>query len=122
MSSLLYLKAVSSVLRADPDNHSIHFLIERHREAMLFSAIVLKADANHDGYIDKSELEAFLSPIGASSSQDSLDVAQPSRNVPWEDLLKEAGLPLPQQSKYEALSANGYSLARADGQTLGKSR
>lgn len=101
---------------------SIHFLIERHREALLFSAIVLRADINHDGSLDAAELNSLLSLINASPTQDNLDVAQPSRNIPVEDLLKQAELPLPQQSKYEALSANGYSLARAAGQTLGKSR
>lgn len=89
---------------------------------MLYSALILKTDANHDGYIDQAELDALLNPIGASSSKEDFVIPQPRRKIPVNDLLAQAGLPEPLETRYAALSANGYALSRAEGQTLGKSR
>lgn len=83
---------------------------------------MLRADANHDGFISPDELEQFLGMVGASSKHKSIEVAQPKRRVPVDELLEEAGLPQPKQSEFQAVSANGYSLVRAKGRELGRSK
>lgn len=50
-------------------NHFLftHFVIERHREALLWSLLVGKIDKNGDGKLDQMEYDAFLTSIGMTT-------------------------------------------------------
>lgn len=70
--------------------------MERHREALLWSAIVAKCDANHDGIITPAELQAFLDIVG-HREYDELVVPFPRRDVRTDDIAQAAGLKPPKE-------------------------
>lgn len=130
------------LLQINIHNLSIYFTMERHREALLWSAIVAKADANHDGTITPEELRSFLNEVG-SRDYEELVVPFPRRDVNVDDISREAGLQPPKevgvkclqsrpcamhqliqvtQSRPAFTSANGYALAFPDSQKLGHTK
>lgn len=97
----------------------IHFVIERHREALLWSAIVAKADANQDGYLNLDEFQAFLKSLGVSGHKSWYKIAQPRRHIDTSKLLSEAGIDQPRQTRFDYTSQNGYALLLSDHQSMG---
>lgn len=99
-----------------------HFLIERHREALLWSYLVLKLDQNGDGEIDTKEMAALLQPLGvftpsSFSEFNPLDpsntasVKMPYRSLQEHDghlqLLDALDLPRPLKTEYTFISSEG---------------
>lgn len=104
-----------------------HFLVERHREALLWSFIVAKMDENGDGRISGAELQKhLLTPMGLVapdpatffSSLNPIDgrltgeVRFPFRSTMDSDThlntLARHGFSTSGKSKYDFLSADGY--------------
>lgn len=99
---------------------SIHYVIERHREALLWSAIVAQADQNGDGYFDQQEFQNFLEKLGGSSAKNLwFKVSQPRRSLSTSKLLDQAGIPQPLSTTFDFTSLNGYALLLSDQQTIG---
>lgn len=103
---------------------SYHMIIERHREALLWSYFVSKLDKDGDGHYSESELIAAWSELGYSTRELSEHRLwqMPNRNIPHpvrETLLnstiaqshRNAKWPLPAASDFKFTSQDGYALA-----------
>lgn len=99
--------------------NSIHFTIERHREALLWSVIVAKADKDGDGFLNLEEWQELLLSLGATPDRSTITVPQPRRKVDTSLVLKEAGLEQPLHTKFNYISSNGYALMLAANQNMG---
>lgn len=73
---------------------TFHYNIERFREALLWSLIQLRADANGDGYLDAAERRLLLAQIqrGAAKEEDESRVSVVQE---FDSSLEEAGLSKP---------------------------
>lgn len=117
------------------DNIVTHFLayynvIERHREALLWSFFILRLDKEGDGLVSSQELQSALSQMGLDQAQmarafpvanftgtdRNLTVTVKlanrttlAQNMPNSALIK-AGFPVPLKSRYVFSSQDGYPL------------
>lgn len=96
----------------------MHYVIERHREALLWSVVVAKADANADGLLDQTEYEALLKSLGYRRGS-KIKVPQPRRTIDTGSLLKQAGLQQPLETGLDFTSMDGYALMLEQGHKLG---
>lgn len=90
-------------------------LIERHREALLWSFFVAKLDRDGDGYLDSHEYDSMLRQIGASgeiSGKVEIDAARHPRSSIDQShvhsVLDRVRFPRPEQSRYRFSSFDGY--------------
>ncbi|MBW0485132.1 hypothetical protein O181_024847 [Austropuccinia psidii MF-1] len=92
--------------------------IEKHREALLHSFLMLKSDSDQDGVISGKEWETMMSELKASSNEENpgsqadheeIKVLKPfrPRGDSIEDILGEFR---PRQTDYRWLSSDGYPL------------
>ncbi|KAJ9478799.1 EF-hand domain-containing protein [Pseudozyma hubeiensis] len=115
------------------DNLVTHFLtyynmVERHREALLWSFFMLRLDGDGDGLVSLQELERALSQMGLTTSQAetalstqternlSVAVRLGKRTTLKDDsanaALIQAGWPVPLKSRYAFTSQDGYPLGK----------
>ncbi|KAF7308758.1 hypothetical protein MKEN_01074900 [Mycena kentingensis (nom. inval.)] len=85
------------------------YTVEKHREALLYSFILLRVDADADGIISPSERRTLMSGLNAKglvtiSMRDNGSPPQVSYN------LKQAKLSEPKETEYSWLSSDGYPL------------
>jgi hypothetical protein len=75
---------------------TFHYLIERHREALLWSYLVLRNDVNGDGILSWSERQAIVEDIerGSKKANSASFRRRVFYHVPWH--LEKAGLAAPQ--------------------------
>lgn len=93
----------------------INYVIERHREALLWSYLVARIDEDEDGWIDeveKLDLFNFLAIHPGNqlhTSDNSIAVSTPLRDVDYGHYFQQAGLSVPLQTNYTFGSSNGYA-------------
>lgn len=106
---------------------SYNFIMERHREALLWSYFVARLDADGDGHYSDEELRTAWQELGLLSEDGAQDpnnllkenvvtrVALPQRetllSANVEANLQSAHFPAPLQSTYQFSSQDGYALA-----------
>ncbi|CAO1615632.1 unnamed protein product [Parajaminaea phylloscopi] len=114
-----------SIERPGSSTHFLfsHFLIERFREALLWSFFTLKLDRNGDGNIDIEELKMLLQSLRVRNAPRTFDglspldfsnvatVHMPYRtlleNASYASLLEAASLPRPLQTEYQFSAMDG---------------
>ncbi|CDU23167.1 uncharacterized protein SPSC_01797 [Sporisorium scitamineum] len=126
------------------DNIVTHFLtyynmVERHREALLWSFFMLKVDEDGDGLVSSAqELQGALSQMGLTSQQSATAFSMPAeRNLTVtvrlakratlkQDAanvaLVQAGWPVPLKSRYAFTSQDGYPLAELANEVMFRRR
>lgn len=100
-------------------NHQVltyNFVVERHREALLWSYLIARVDKDGDGVYSPEELEAAFSDLGVSSKPGgNTSVSLPVRDTLLESTIKhslgESRFPTPKETKYYFSSQDGYALA-----------
>jgi hypothetical protein len=73
-----------------------HYTIERHREALLWSYIMLRSDINDDGYLSWNERKEILAELTEGMSNDRPDRLRQRTYYRVSDYLQQAGLQAPQ--------------------------
>jgi hypothetical protein len=73
-----------------------HYTIERHREALLWSYIMLRSDINDDGYLSWNERKEILAELTEGMSNDRPDRFRQRTYYRVSDYLQQAGLQAPQ--------------------------
>ncbi|EGF99055.1 uncharacterized protein MELLADRAFT_118379 [Melampsora larici-populina 98AG31] len=110
-------ESASSAFRSQLPEVNLPFLttwyhIEKHRESILYSYIMLKSDLNSDGKISSNEFQLMLKDLSIKPNQRILQVQTPSRltNHPnmIRKVLKDSDYPL--QTQYAWVSSDGYPL------------
>lgn len=88
----------------------MYYQIEKHREALLYSFIVLRADQDQDGHLTPKEAQALRDDLTGvkDTKQSTLSIMNPHRKDQYVDNLKKAGLESPAETSYIFPSANGY--------------
>uniref|UniRef100_V5ELH6 Uncharacterized protein n=1 Tax=Kalmanozyma brasiliensis (strain GHG001) TaxID=1365824 RepID=V5ELH6_KALBG len=126
-----HAKLALNRFRNGGDNIVTHFLsyynmIERHREALLWSFFMLKLDEDGDGLVGSAhELAGALSQMGLTAKQSATAFSASNRNLtvsvrlPKRTTLKDdaanaalirTGWPVPLKSRYAFSSQDGYPL------------
>ncbi|PWN20209.1 hypothetical protein BCV69DRAFT_283088 [Microstroma glucosiphilum] len=106
---------------------SYNFIMERHREALLWSYFVAKLDADGNGHYSREELQEAWRELGLLSDDGDRDadnlwndpvitrVTLPERETllqaNLEDNLQSSQFPTPQQAIYQFVSQDGYALS-----------
>ncbi|KAJ7123056.1 hypothetical protein C8R44DRAFT_876248 [Mycena epipterygia] len=86
------------------------YTIEKHREALLYSFIVLRADTDSDGVFSPAERQTLMDGLGSGKIPIQLREGGSSHYI--ELNLMRAGLASPKETHYEWLSSDGYPLVR----------
>lgn len=93
-----------------------HFMVERHREALLWSFLVARSDRDGSGTYSSLERRNLLEEIGADKESLALDIVtvmQPVRQLYEEapdEIFLQAGLPAPIATRYNLDSQEaGYA-------------
>lgn len=92
-------------------------VIERHREALLWSYLVLTLDANEDGVLDSHEWETLLQSMGRTpTNQPGALLPRRTSTAPrtMDPLYTSSGLPRPNATQYRFFSRDGYALPLID--------
>ncbi|KAF7313346.1 hypothetical protein HMN09_00490200 [Mycena chlorophos] len=87
------------------------YTVEKHREALLYAFVMLRVDADADGWIDADERETLLAGLS-----DSGEVLLPGRRMDGEAVKRNlvlAGLVPPKETEYTWLAADGYPLVQS---------
>lgn len=90
----------------------INFVIERHREALLWAFIVAKSDRNLDGVISAEEMDDLIQACAPSLLDSNTTVHSVQRPYRPDQLavdLASVNIDAPKETIYRALSANGYA-------------
>ncbi|KAI9729520.1 MAG: Xanthine phosphoribosyltransferase 1 [Claussenomyces sp. TS43310] len=74
---------------------AFHYTIERHREALLWSYIMLRADANSDGNLDWTERQAVMADLDEGLSRESNATYRVRQSYRVDEALESAGLERP---------------------------
>jgi hypothetical protein len=72
-----------------------HYTMERHREALLWSYIMLRSDIDNDGYLDWNERKTILSELTEGMGNDSPEIFRRRIYYHVGDHLEQAGLKPP---------------------------
>ncbi|TKA55467.1 hypothetical protein B0A53_02393 [Rhodotorula sp. CCFEE 5036] len=88
-----------------------HYVVEKHREALLWSFFFARADIDGSGVYSASERRDLLAALDYTPDQSSLDVAPHKRttHVDMGSRSAEAGLPAPSHTFYQFSSADGFA-------------
>ncbi|KAJ7179662.1 hypothetical protein C8R46DRAFT_1325404 [Mycena filopes] len=91
------------------------YTIEKHRESLLYSFIMLRADTNADGVLSPAERQTLISGLEASNPKSKVAkvsiALREGGSQQWIDLnLQTAGLDRPKETEYDWLAADGYPL------------
>lgn len=103
-----------------------HFVVERHREALLWSFVVARSDRDNSRTLDWAERHNLLSDIGYSVVEHSTEtptliIPQPLRQFKTgvEDILTQAGLAPPNATHYSFTShQGGYAYTQLKGRPV----
>ena len=90
---------------------NLYYIVEKHREALLWSFIVARCDLDSDGSYSPTEREAMFAALGGNVEGDTLTFAAPIRPVSSEDhiaSLQAANVSAPLETHFMWPSANGY--------------
>lgn len=110
-------ESASSAYRSHLPEINLPFLstwyhIEKHRESILYSYIMLKSDTNSDGLISAKEFQNLFQSLSLQPNQTILKVPTPSRltthPLTIQSVLKAEEYPL--QTQYSWVSSDGYPL------------
>lgn len=100
------------------NSHTLGYglIMERHREALLWSFLVARIDTNGDGILSSQELVGALRLMGANADDKaSVSVFLPHRESSSpeqvQNSLKAAKYPLPARTSYRFSSFDGYPLS-----------
>ncbi|GAA5983287.1 hypothetical protein JCM11641_002250 [Rhodosporidiobolus odoratus] len=88
-----------------------HYVVEKHREALLWSFLVARSDPDRSGTYSPSERQALLAALGGFGYSQEIAAPFPLRE-PFSSLLSStvlAGLPAPAQTTFEFSSRDGYA-------------
>lgn len=97
------------------NNHMLmyNFVIERHREALLWSYFVARVDRDGDGFYSDEELDGAWSDLGLDAGM-NLTVSLPVRDTLHQDVinhnLNASQFSVPQETEYVVSSQDGYAL------------
>jgi hypothetical protein len=72
-----------------------HYTMERHREVLLWSYIMLRSDTNDDGYLSWPERQKIIREIAEGMSNDSPELFRDRMYFRVADYLEQAGLERP---------------------------
>ncbi|EGG09279.1 uncharacterized protein MELLADRAFT_96341 [Melampsora larici-populina 98AG31] len=90
------------------------YTIEKHRESLLYSFVMLKTDSNVDGIINQEEYDKMLHHLSIEGSQTVIKTAAKanSSSVPKVfDALDQLHIPLPLETEYHWTASDGYALS-----------
>ncbi|RHZ86594.1 hypothetical protein Glove_48g72 [Diversispora epigaea] len=95
----------------DPDIHTTfmfaHYVIEKHRETLLKSFLILKNDVNHNFKWELSERQEILRSLGSGVS-----IGNDRKTLNnYDDIIKSAGIEISSELKYFWSSMDGYPYA-----------
>ncbi|KAF8211706.1 hypothetical protein K438DRAFT_1807754 [Mycena galopus ATCC 62051] len=86
------------------------YTIEKHRESLLYSFIMLRADADADGVLSPTERRTLIDGLESGKIPVAL---REGGSAHWVELnLKQAGFEAPTQTEYTWFSSDGYPLIR----------
>lgn len=97
------------------NNHMLmyNFIMERHREALLWSYFVARVDQDGDGVYSDEELDGAWADLGLGADK-NLTVSLPVRDTLQQDLINEnlnaSQFSVPQETEYIVSSQDGYAL------------
>lgn len=89
----------------------MYYIIEKQREATLWSFLVAKSDIDGDNSYSLSERQTMLSNLGGARDGDLLHFRSPRRT--WDDsahkqIIEDAGITVPNETQLYWTAANGY--------------
>lgn len=90
---------------------TMYYLVEKHREALLWSFIVARSDTDGSGIIDEVEHERMLQDTAGRIDGDQITFATPNRpnnHTMLAEAVVSAGGSLPEETQYIWSSTNGY--------------
>ncbi|KAJ6612140.1 hypothetical protein B0H10DRAFT_326345 [Mycena sp. CBHHK59/15] len=87
---------------------TIWYTIEKHREMLLYSYIMLRLDANADGLLSLAERRVLIDSLDSDHVPVALRTGGSAHHVNTN--LRTAGLPVPKETEYDWLSSDGYPL------------
>lgn len=97
------------------NNHMLmyNFVIERHREALLWSYFVGRVDQDGDGLYSDEEMDGAWADLGLGTDM-NLTVSLPVRDTLHQDVINDnlnaSHFPIPQETEYTVSSQDGYAL------------
>lgn len=97
------------------NNHMLiyNFIMERHREALLWSYFVARVDQDGDGVYSDEELDGAWADLGLDAGM-NLTVSLPVRDTLHQDVINEnlnvSQFSVPQETEYVVSSQDGYAL------------
>jgi hypothetical protein len=74
---------------------TFHYTIERHREALLWSYIMIRSDVNNDGYLDWKERQAIMEDFSQGIANEANSTFRQRMFYKVEESLEAAGLSPP---------------------------
>ena len=88
-----------------------HYVIEKHREALLWSWVIARADADHDGFLQVAERAAMLRELGFKQGEETIKVWAAKRDSldRLGDSMRDAGLDEPSGTSVVFSSQDGYA-------------
>ncbi|MCO5613674.1 hypothetical protein L7F22_067952 [Adiantum nelumboides] len=99
------------------NSHTLTYamIIERHREALLWSFLVARIDRDGDGRLNEKELQSALHEMGANSTLSTVNVRIPKRTTIDSNFqnsaLEQVGFPTPKVTIPLFSSFDGYAYA-----------
>ncbi|KAH9812377.1 hypothetical protein DFH28DRAFT_1084253 [Melampsora americana] len=90
------------------------YTIEKHRESLLYSFVMLKTDFNVDGIINREEYDQMLEDLNIKSSQKIIKTVGKSNSTSATkifDALNQLQIPLPLETDYLWTASDGYALS-----------
>lgn len=97
-------------------------VIERHREALLWSYLVLTLDANQDGVLDANEWDTLLQSVSRIPRTNHPGALLPRRTSTaprnMDELYAASGLPRPNATQFRFYSGDRYALPLIDAAAL----
>ncbi|KAK4703042.1 hypothetical protein P7C70_g3182, partial [Phenoliferia sp. Uapishka_3] len=88
----------------------VHYTIEKHREALLWSFFFGRSDENQDGVFSASERTSLLEALGHDGTSPTISVSRPHRSSleDYQTSYDFVGLERPKETTMKFSSADGY--------------